>query len=94
MGTLIKVRSDGKEEIWYSPEYVKRQIGSSFSAGISVGLKVEFHVVQPIDEANVSRLVNLFWDKVRDAYFDITQGIPVKLKAREEFNEYYDYKRK
>ena len=47
METLIRERN-GKEEIWYSDEYLKRQIELAYRAGINKGIKVNFHTITPI----------------------------------------------
>lgn len=87
METLIRERRDGKEETWYSPEYVRKQIELAYSAGLSVGVQVEIHAVQPMDEHAVNDLTNHFWDKVRDEYFNrLKDGFVHNLGGRREFN--------
>lgn len=41
MESLIRERN-GKEEIWYSEEYLQKQMELAYWAGIHKGIKVEF----------------------------------------------------
>ena len=67
MDTLIRERN-GKEEIWYSVEYLKRQLELAFHAGISKGIKVEFHAVTPMNSETVEDYINEFKSKREDEY--------------------------
>lgn len=67
MDSLIRERN-GKEEIWYSEEYLKRQIEMAHKAGIHRGIKVEFHAVIPMNGDMVNDLTNEFKNKVEEEY--------------------------
>jgi hypothetical protein len=56
---LIRERN-GKDEIWYSEGYVKQQIEIAYRAGVSKGIKVEFHAVIPNNDEMVNDLTNEF----------------------------------
>jgi hypothetical protein len=63
------LRTTGNErEIWYSNNYLLQQIGLAFHAGISAGIKVEFHAVQPISGDMVDDYTNEFWLRVNEQY--------------------------
>ena len=59
MDSLIRERN-GKEEIWYSDEYLKRQIEMAYQAGLSKGIRVEIHAIQPMDSKAVNDLTDEF----------------------------------
>lgn len=59
MDSLIRERN-GKEEIWYSDEYLKRQIEMAYQAGLSKGVRVEIHAIQPMDNKAVNDLTDVF----------------------------------
>jgi hypothetical protein len=67
METLIRERN-GKEEIWYSEEYLKTQIELAFQAGISKGIRVEIHALQPMDGDSVNNLINEFHRRREEEY--------------------------
>lgn len=59
MDTLLRERN-GKEEIWYSHEYLKRQTEMAYQAGLSKGIKVEIHAMQPMNGMAVNDLTEEF----------------------------------
>jgi len=59
MDSLIRERN-GKEEIWYSEEYLKEQIEMAYNAGLSKGIRVEIHAIQPIHGKSVNDLTDVF----------------------------------
>jgi len=63
MDSLIRERN-GKDEIWYSEEYLKKQMEMAYRAGIYKGIKVEFHAVIPMNDNMVNDLVTEFKKKV------------------------------
>ena len=67
MGTLIRERN-GKEEIWYSDDYLKGQIEQAYRAGIHKGIRVEFHSITPMDNKSVEDLTDVFKKKVEKEY--------------------------
>ena len=67
MDTLIRERN-GKEEIWYSEDYVKRQIEMAYKAGLSKGIKVEIHAIQPMDNNAVNNLTDEFNKRREEEY--------------------------
>lgn len=67
MDTLIRERN-GKEEIWYSDEYLKRQIEMAYKAGLSKGIKVEIHAIQPTDNNAVNNLTDEFNKRREEEY--------------------------
>ena len=67
MDTLIRERN-GKEEVWYSDTYLKQQIELAFRAGISKGIRVEFHALQPMDGRMVDDLTSEFNKRISDEY--------------------------
>lgn len=67
MDTLIRERN-GKEEIWYSDDYVKRQIEMAYKAGLSKGIKVEIHAIQPMDNNAVNDLTDEFNKRREEEY--------------------------
>jgi hypothetical protein len=67
MDSLIRERN-GKEEIWYSEEYLRNQIELAYSAGIHRGIKVEFHAVTPLNTDAVNDLITEFKRKVEEEY--------------------------
>ncbi len=67
MDSLIRERN-GKEEVWYSEEYLKQQIEMAYRAGIHKGIKVEFHAITPIDDKMVVDLTKEFKNRVEEEY--------------------------
>ena len=67
MDALIRERN-GKEEIWYSNDYLKRQIEQAYEAGIHRGIRVEFHAVIPMDGKAVEDLTDVFKKRVQEEY--------------------------
>lgn len=67
MYTLIREKN-GKEEIWYSDEYLKSQIELSYRAGLHKGIKVEFHAITPMDGRAVDNLVSEFKRRLDEEY--------------------------
>lgn len=69
MDTLIRERN-GKEEIWYSGEYLKKQIEIAYKSGIREGIRVEFHALEPVDGGMINNLVDEFNSRVEKQYMD------------------------
>jgi hypothetical protein len=67
MDSLIRERN-GKEEIWYSQEYLIKQMEMAYRAGIFRGMKVQFHAVTPIHGEAVNNLTEEFKKKVEEEY--------------------------
>jgi hypothetical protein len=67
MDTLIRERN-GKEEIWYSDNYLKRQMELAYQAGIHKGIRVEFHTVEPMNMEAVESLVSEFKRRLNEEY--------------------------
>lgn len=67
MNTLIRERN-GKEEIWYSENYLKQQIELAYNAGMYKGIRVEFHAVEPINGEAVESLVIEFKRRLNEEY--------------------------
>tara|TARA_R110002167_G_C12348173_1_gene621893 strand:+ start:55 stop:297 length:243 start_codon:yes stop_codon:yes gene_type:complete len=67
MDTLIRERN-GKEEIWYSGDYLKQQIEQSYRAGIHKGIRVEFHAITPMNDKSVEDLTDAFKKRVEEEY--------------------------
>lgn len=67
MDSLIRERN-GKEEIWYSEEYLKRQIEMAYQAGIHKGIRVEFHAVVPRNGEAIESLVSEFKRRLNEEY--------------------------
>lgn len=67
MDTLIRERN-GKEEIWYSDDYLKRQIEQAYRAGVHRGIRVDFYSVTPMDEKSVNDLTDAFKKRVEEEY--------------------------
>lgn len=67
MDTLIRERN-GKEEIWYSEDYLKGQIEMAYKAGLSKGIKVEIHTIQPMDNNAVNDLTDEFNKRREEEY--------------------------
>jgi len=67
MDTLIRERN-GKEEIWYSDNYLKQQMELAYQAGIHKGIRVEFHAVEPMNGEAVESLVSEFKRRLNEEY--------------------------
>ncbi len=67
MDCLIRERN-GVEEIWYSDEYLKRQMELAYYAGLSRGIRVDFYAVSPINNDEVDNLVNEFKQRVEEEF--------------------------
>tara|TARA_Y100001973_G_scaffold85920_1_gene128403 strand:- start:276 stop:506 length:231 start_codon:yes stop_codon:yes gene_type:complete len=67
MQSLIRERN-GKEEIWYSSDYVKQQIERAYKAGLSKGIKVKIYAVQPTDNQALDDLTEVFNKRIREEY--------------------------
>lgn len=67
MDVLLK-EINGKETIWYSENYLKTQLDLAFRSGISSGIKVNFHAVEPCDRKQVDEMISLFKEKVEECY--------------------------
>ena len=67
MDTLIR-EVNGKEEIWYSDEYLKTQIEMAHRSGISKGIRVEFHAVTPMNSETVEDYIDEFKRRLEDEY--------------------------
>jgi predicted transcriptional regulator len=67
MDTLIR-EINGKEEIWYSDSYLKKQIELAFRAGIQKGIRVEFCALQTFNKKMVNDLTTEFNKRVSDEY--------------------------
>lgn len=67
MDRLIRERN-GKEEIWFSEEYLKKQMEMAYRAGIYKGIKVEFHAVTPMNSDMVNDLTTEFKNRVEEEY--------------------------
>ena len=59
MDSLIREKN-GKEEVWYSDKYLKREIEAAYQAGLSKGIRVEIHTIQPMDGKAVNDLTEEF----------------------------------
>lgn len=91
MDTLIREKN-GKEEIWYSEDYLKLQIENAFRAGLSNGMRVEFHAITPMDGECVEDLSKIFWQKIHEEYQKRYQeGLVIRgggFNERKEFKNY------
>lgn len=67
MDTLIRI-VNGKEDVWYSEEYIKKQIENAFRSGIANGIRVQFHALTPMDGSQVDDLTSVFWKNVHETY--------------------------
>lgn len=67
MDTLIRERN-GKDEVWYSDNFLKQQIQLAYQAGIHKGMKVEFHALEPMNDEAVESLVNEFKRRLNEEY--------------------------
>jgi hypothetical protein len=68
MDCLIRER-DGKDEIWYSENYLKQQIELAYTAGIFKGIRVDFHAIVPFNNEMVDDLVGEFNKRVNEEYY-------------------------
>ena len=57
-------------DIWYSEEYIQHQIELAFQAGISVGARVEIHLMQPLSKECLPDYTNEFWERINKEYTD------------------------
>lgn len=67
MDSLIRERN-GKEEIWYSDNYLKKQMELAYQAGIHKGIRVEFHAIEPMNGESVESLVSEFKRRLNEEY--------------------------
>lgn len=67
MDKLIREKN-GVEEVWYSEDYVTKQIELALQTGIHRGIKVEFHAVTPFNTKMVDELVVEFKKRVETEY--------------------------
>jgi len=67
MDSLIR-EQNGKEEIWYSAEYLKIQIELAYRAGLHKGINIQFHAVTPMDSETVNDLTAEFKQRVEEEY--------------------------
>lgn len=67
MDSLIRERN-GKEEIWYSDKYLKKQIEMAYQAGLSKGIRVEIYAMQPMDGKAVNNLTYEFNKRRTEEY--------------------------
>lgn len=65
---MIRVQPNGTEEIWYSEDYVKKQIKEAHQAGIYRGIEVQFMAIQPMSGFAVEDLTQAFLKRVQDEY--------------------------
>ncbi len=84
--TLIRQKINGEEEIWYSDEYLKRQIEMAYRAGIHKGITVEFHALQPIDGRAVENLTSAFYDKIWETFQKAYDNNEVWRVAGKDYN--------
>lgn len=85
--TLLKENADGVEERWYSDEYLRDQIERAYQAGISSGIQVKFHVVEPTNLESVIDYKTLFWNTVNKEYEKhFNQGHVWKVASKHTFN--------
>lgn len=66
--TLIRINDNEEEEIWYSDDYIQKQIELAYQAGIASGLRVEFHAMEPNDVDMVKEYISLFWKLLDEEY--------------------------
>jgi len=67
MDSLIRERN-GKEEVWYSEEYLRRQMEEAYQAGLSKGIKVNIHAIQPMNGEAVDNLTDEFNKRRAEEY--------------------------
>lgn len=80
MDTLIRER-DGKDEVWYSEEYVKNQIEIAYRNGIRRGIEVNFHTATPTNTDMVNDLIIEFKRRLEEEYQkDFANGLVFKFK--------------
>lgn len=65
--TILRTKENG-EEIWYSGEYVRKQIELAFQSGMAVGAKIEIHMMQPMSEQAIPDYTNEFWRRLNIDY--------------------------
>jgi len=63
MDVLIREKN-GNDEIWYSENYLKKQVELAYQAGIHRGIRVEFHALEPSNLENAKKLVDEFKNRV------------------------------
>lgn len=67
MDSLIREKN-GKEEIWYSQDYLIKQMELAHRAGVHNGIRVEFHAITPVDDESVENLLTKFEKLVDKEY--------------------------
>ncbi len=68
MELIIRENSIGEEEVWYSEDYIKRQIDLAYIAGLAAGSKIELHLVEPNSLESVIDYNTLFWNRINDEF--------------------------
>lgn len=64
---ILRTTENG-EEIWYSQEYILRQMELAFQSGIANGIRVEMLMIEPASEDSAERCASIFWEKVNTEY--------------------------
>lgn len=102
--TLIRERN-GKEELWYSEDYIKKLeekneirfrngLESAFSAGLNRGIRVEFHGIydtsKAFDETYLNELIKQFYDKLDEKYKEAFENDEVWVMGSHRKQRPYD----
>lgn len=83
---LIRIGNDGREEVYYSEEYLNQQIRLAHSAGVTYGLRVEMHAIQPMSGYAVDDLTEEFYKKVRETYDQMYRDFHLKMEYTTDFH--------
>ncbi len=59
---------NGENQLWFSPDYLRKQIERAYQAGLSAGFRVKLHAMVPINNDSLTNLENKFWENVYTEY--------------------------
>ena len=66
--TILRTVTNGEDELWYSGDYIKKQIELAYLSGLSCGANIELHMIQPMNEGVIPNYTNKFWAKINEEY--------------------------
>lgn len=65
----LMTQVDGKQEMWYSPEYLRIQTEMAYSSGIMEGIPIDLHIfVANANEETVHKVYNLLKEKLSEVH--------------------------
>ncbi len=87
---ILRIKDGATEEIWYSGDYIKRQIEDAYMAGLCSASRVQMSfLILKGDEPEMKEYERKFWEEIQKEYKKRFEGGHVWKVAENGLNKKY-----